>query len=226
MEMFTGIIEGLGTVSAVRPSGEGKKLTIDADFYLEGSRIGDSISVSGACLTAVAIDGSRFGVDVSPETLARSTFGRVRAGERVNLERALRLSDRLDGHLVSGHIDGTGTISGRETKSNAIVVEIEAPESLCRYMIEKGSVAIDGISLTINACGKTGFSVGIIPHTAKSTTIGFKQTGTPVNIETDMIGKYVEKFIKGRRDDQKSTEKSGVSMEILAKAGFLNTNYK
>ncbi len=226
MEMFTGIIEGLGTVSAARPSGEGKKLTIDADFSLEGSKIGDSICVSGACLTAVVMERNRFSVDVSPETLSRSTFGKARAGERVNLERALRLSDRLDGHLVSGHIDGTGIIAGREKTSNAIVVEIEAPEFLCRYMIEKGSVAIDGISLTINSCGKTGFSVSIIPHTAKLTTIGFKQTGSPVNIETDMIGKYVEKFIKGRRADEKPGEKSGVGMELLAKAGFLNTNYK
>ena len=226
MQMFTGIIEGLGTVSAVRPSGEGKKLTIDADFSLEGSKIGDSISVSGACLTAVVIDGSRFSVDVSPETLARSTFNKVRIGDRVNLERALRLSDRLDGHLVSGHIDGTGTIAGRETKSNAVIVEIEAPELICRYMIEKGSVAIDGISLTINVCGKTKFSVSIIPHTAKLTTIGFKQTGSPVNIETDMIGKYVERFLKGRHHDEKHAEKAGVSMELLAKAGFLNKNFK
>lgn len=223
--MFTGIIEGLGTVASVRPSGEGRKLTVDADFSLEDSRIGDSISVSGACLTAVAINGNRFSVDVSPETLSRSTFAKVRVGERVNLERALRLSDRLDGHLVSGHIDGTGTVAGRETKSNAVIVEIDAPESLCRYMIEKGSVAIDGISLTVNVCGKTKFSVAVIPHTAKLTTIGFKEAGSPVNIEIDMIGKYVERFLKGRRDGEEHSEKSGVSMELLARAGFLNTKY-
>jgi len=223
--MFTGIIEGLGTICALQQSGEGKKLTIDADFVLEGSKQGDRISVSGACLTAVVINGGRFTVDVSPETSARSTFAQAIIGDRVNIERAVRLSDRLDGHLVSGHIDGVGTIIHRKTKSNAILITIEAPESLTRFMIEKGSVAVDGISLTINGCTQNSFEVGIIPYTSKLTTIGFKSIGTHVNIETDMIGKYVEKFLSGMQTGDKHSRKSDISMDFLAKAGFLNTQY-
>lgn len=223
--MFTGIIEGLGRLTSVQPAGEGKKLTIDADFLLDGSKVGDSIAVSGACLTAVAISGKRFSVDVSPETLSRSTLGEAKTGERVNIERALRLSDRLDGHLVSGHIDGVGTIVHREIMSNAILIHIGAPESLCRYMIEKGSVAVDGVSLTINNCSLNSFEVSIIPHTAKLTTIGFKNIGAVVNIETDMIGKYVEKFVSGKQSERKPSDKSNLSMDFLAKAGFLNTQY-
>jgi riboflavin synthase len=223
--MFTGIIEGLGVISAIKASGEGKTLIIDADFVLEGTKEGDSISVSGACLTAVVISGGRFTVDVSPETLARSTFGQAKMGERVNIERAMRLSDRLDGHLVSGHIDGVGTITGRKKKSNAILITVEAPESFCRFMIEKGSVAVDGISLTINGCKQNSFEVSIIPYTSKLTTIGFKDTGSYVNIETDMIGKYVEKFLSGRQPGDKHSRKSDISMDFLAKAGFLNTQY-
>jgi riboflavin synthase len=223
--MFTGIIEGLGNVYAIQPSGEGKKLTIDADFVLEGTKQGDSISVSGACLTAVVISGGRFTVDVSPETLARSTFSQAKTGDRVNIERAMRLSDRLDGHLVSGHLDGVGTITQRKIKSNAILITIGAPESLCRFMIEKGSVAVDGISLTINGCTQNSFDVSIIPYTSKLTTIGFKSIGDHINIETDMIGKYVAKFLSGGRVNAKHSRKSDISMDILAKAGFLNTQY-
>jgi riboflavin synthase len=223
--MFTGIIEGLGTIYSIQPSGEGKKLTIDADFVLEGTKEGDSISVSGACLTAVVINGGRFTVDVSPETLARSTFAQAKIGARVNIERAMRLSDRLDGHLVAGHIDGVGTIIDRKTKSNAILITVGAPESLCWFMIEKGSVAVDGISLTINGCTKNSFEVSIIPYTSKLTTIGFKSIGAHVNIETDMIGKYVEKYLSGGHTGDKHSPKSDISMDFLAKAGFLNTQY-
>ncbi len=215
--MFTGIIEGLGAVTGIQPSGQGLRLTVEADFVLENTKIGDSISVSGACLTVVHIDGKCFSVDVSPETVSKATFGRVKTGERVNIERALRLSDRLDGHLVSGHIDGMGALKNRKTESNAIIVAIEAPESLTQYMINKGSVAVDGISLTINECSRAYFEVSIIPHTAKLTTIGLKKTGDPVNIETDMIGKYVERFMTGKKE----TEKSGIDMQFLAKTGFL-----
>jgi riboflavin synthase len=223
--MFTGIIEGLGTINAIQPSGEGKKLVIEADFVLEGAKEGDSISVSGACLTAVLISGGRFTVDVSPETLARSTFAQAKTGDRVNIERAMRLSDRLDGHLVSGHIDGVGTIIYRKIKSNAILITIGVPESLCRFMIEKGSVAVDGISLTINGCTQNSFEISIIPYTSKLTTIGLKSIGAHVNIETDMIGKYVEKFLSGGQTGDKNSRKSDISMDFLARAGFLNTQY-
>ena len=218
--MFTGIIEGLGRITGVRPSGEARQFAIDADFSLEGTKTGDSISVSGACLTAVTISGRRFSADISPETLSRTTFGKAKIGDRVNLERALRLSDRLDGHLVSGHIDGIATIVQRQTKANAIIISMKASENICRYLIEKGSVAVDGISLTINRCGKNDFDVGIIPHTAGLTTIGFKQVGEQVNIETDMIGKYVERFLSAGAD-KKTGQESGIDKDFLARMGFL-----
>jgi len=218
--MFTGIIEGLGTVTAVRPSGAGRRLAVAAGFDLTGTKVGDSIAVSGACLTAVAIAGRQFEVDVSPETLARTTLGSVRVGERVNLERALRLSDRIDGHLVSGHTDGTGAIDSREAMGNAVIVTVAVAASLTRYMIIKGSVAVDGVSLTINRLETDRFAVSIIPHTAALTTIGFKQKGERVNIEVDMIGKYVEKFLAAQRG-RPATPPSGLSMELLAKKGYI-----
>ncbi len=187
--MFTGIIEGQGNIAAIRSSGQGNRVTIEADFSLDQTKVGDSISVSGACLTAVKIENRRFEVDVSPETLKTTIFDQAKVGDRVNLERALRFSDRIDGHLVSGHIDGTGTVKQREILGNAVIVTIEVAESLTRYMIAKGSVALDGISLTINSCNAGSFSISIIPHTAKLTTIGTKNRGDRVNIETDMIGK-------------------------------------
>lgn len=215
--MFTGIIEGFGTITGIHSSGQGRLLSVEADFVLDNTKIGDSISVSGACMTVIVTDSRSFRADVSPETVAKTTFGRAKIGDRVNLERALCLSDRLDGHLVSGHIDGVGAVRDRKTESNAIIVTIEAPESLTRYMIKKGSVAVDGISLTINECSKSHFDVSIIPHTAGLTTIGLKKAGDPVNIETDMIGKYVERFM----GEKKETEKSGIDMQFLAKTGFL-----
>lgn len=218
--MFTGIIEGLGAVAAIRPVGPGQRLAITAGFELAGTKVGDSIAVSGACLTAVSIAGRQFDVDVSPETLARTTLGAARVGERVNLERALRLSDRIDGHLVSGHTDGTGVIASREAAGNAVIVTVAVPEALTRYMIVKGSVAVDGVSLTINRMEADRFSVSIIPHTAGLTTIGFKQKGERVNIEVDMIGKYVEKFLSAQTG-RAAAPSSGVSMELLAKAGYV-----
>jgi riboflavin synthase len=218
--MFTGIIEGLGAIAAIRPSGQGRRLSVDADFELSGSKIGDSISVSGACLTAVRIAGRRFDADVSPETTAKTTFGAARVGERVNLERAMRLSDRIDGHLVSGHIDGTGVIESREAVGNVLVVTIGVPEELARFMIVKGSVAVDGISLTINTLEPGRFSVCIIPHTAGLTTVGFKPKGERVNIEADMIGKYVERFLSARQGPA-AAPPSGVTVEMLARAGFM-----
>jgi len=217
--MFTGIIEGLGAIAAIRPSGQGRRLTVDADFELTGSKVGDSLSVSGACLTAVRIAGRRFDADVSPETAAKTTFGAARVGERVNIERALRLSDRIDGHLVSGHIDGTGVIESRDTVGNVLVVTIGVAEDLARFMIVKGSVAVDGISLTINTLAPGRFSVCIIPHTAGLTTVGFKPKGARVNIEADMIGKYVERFLSARQGP--AAPPSGVTVAMLARAGFM-----
>jgi riboflavin synthase len=220
--MFTGIIEGVGTVSQVRPMDGGRRLTVAADFSLDGTGIGDSIAVNGACLTAVSLQGARFTVDVSPETLSKTTFKSIKIGDRVNLERALKLSDRLDGHLVSGHIDGLGTITGKQNQGNAVVVTFSVPDFLSRYMIPKGSVAIDGISLSINSCDNQSFNVSIIPHTAKITTLGLKETGARVNIETDMLGKYVEKFLSGRgRDSEEKRSATSLYMQFLSKTGFL-----
>jgi len=222
--MFTGIIEGLGEIAGIRSTGQGKRLSIEADFSLDQTKIGDSISVSGACLTAVKIDGRRFEVDASPETLQITTFGKAKIGDRVNLERALRLSDRIDGHLVAGHIDGTGIVKQREPLGNAVSVTIAVAESLSRYMIAKGSVAIDGISLTINHCDNSSFSVSIIPYTTKLTTIGFKNRGELVNIETDMIGKYVERFLRGSPTEYKSPDsgRPALDREYLIKTGFID----
>lgn len=221
--MFTGIIEGLGSIGAIRPAGQGKRLTIKADYALDQTKIGDSIAVNGACLTVVKINGSTFEVDLSPETLATSTFDKAKQGDRLNLERAMRLSDRIDGHLVLGHVDGIGIIEQQEKLGTAIGVTIAVPEAVSRYMIHKGSVAVDGISLTINALAPKSFTVSIIPHTGRLTTIGMKQKGQPVNIETDMIGKYVERFMRGESmpDGEKSTTSPGIDMEFLAKSGFL-----
>lgn len=216
--MFTGIIEGIGTITNASAQGKGKRLAIEADFTPSGTKIGDSIAVNGACLTVIALEKQTFCVDVSPETLSRTTIGYLGKGDRVNLERALRISDRLDGHLVSGHVDGIASIARKTNFGNWIVIAFSAPESVTRHMIEKGSVAIDGISLTINSCEASRFEVGIIPHTAKITTIGLKSVGDRVNIETDMIGKYVEKFLK---PVQPSAEKTGLDMNFLAKTGFL-----
>jgi len=221
--MFTGIIEGLGTITDLRGSPQGRRITVVADFDLSGSRLGDSIAVSGACLTAVVVSGRRFEADLSPETLARSTFGAARVGQRVNLERALRLSDRLDGHLVSGHIDGTGEIRSVEKTGNAWYIAIDIPTALMRYVIEKGSVAVDGVSLTVNRRSSSMVSVTVIPHTASLTTVGSRQPGDRVNIEVDLIGKYVERFVAAGRlpAGDKDDGDSAVDREFLARHGFL-----
>jgi riboflavin synthase len=217
--MFTGIIEGLGTLVELRSGGQGRRLGVSADFDLTGTRIGDSIAVNGACLTVVTLQGRRFSADVSPETAAKTTFGSARMGMRVNLERALRLSDRLDGHLVAGHVDGLARLTKRETLENAILLTFGAGAELTRYMIAKGSVAVDGVSLTINHCDADGFQVSIIPHTAALTTLDQRKVGDAVNIETDLIGKYVERFMISGRSDGRS-KPGGVTLDLLARSGF------
>ncbi len=221
--MFTGIIESFGTIKQIESRGDGKVLHITSDLDLSETRIGDSIAVNGACLTAVSISKDTFSVDMAPETVNRTTFKNLKPGSRVNIERALKLSGRIDGHLVSGHIDGTGTIASIKKKSNAVVIVINVPEKLASDMIEKGSVAIEGISLTINKCTHKDFEISIIPHTALITTIGLKQVGDQVNIETDMIGKYVKKMLIGStsKNDASPNGKAGISMELLGRNGFL-----
>ncbi len=198
-------------------------MAINADYELDNTKIGDSIAVNGACLTVVSFSGRRFEVDVSPETVAKTTLGKTKTGDRVNLERALRISDRIDGHLVSGHIDGIGTIKSKKMQENATIITLNIPESVAYYIVKKGSVAVDGISLTVNECDHESFQVSIIPHTAKLTTFGFKKISDSVNVETDMIGKYVERFVTQIKpgESKKETGKSSVDIEFLAKTGFL-----
>lgn len=217
--MFTGIIEGFGTIRSVSGSGQGRKMSIEADFDLDNTKIGDSIAVNGACLTAVRLSGRVFDVDVSPETIEKSTFKNTRPGARVNLERALKLSDRLDGHIVSGHIDGTGIVDSVENNSNAVIIKIKAPENVMKYIIEKGSVAVDGTSLTVNSCNNDSFSLAIIPHTKGLSTVGSKKPGDEVNLEADVVGKYIEKLITGSKSS--SDENEGISMDFLRSNGFL-----
>jgi len=221
--MFTGIIEGLATISGIKPSGQSRSMAINADYKLDHTKIGDSIAVNGACLTVVSFGEKRFEVDVSPETIAKTTLGKAKMGDRVNLERALGISDRIDGHLVSGHIDGVGTIKNRKIKENAIIITYHITESIARDIIKKGSVAVDGVSLTVNECENESFQVSIIPHTAKLTTLGFKKISDSVNIETDMIGKYVKRFVTQIQsgDTKKEAGKSSVDMQFLAKTGFI-----
>lgn len=221
--MFTGIIEGPGVVRNFQPAaGGGRRLGVAAEFDLGDTRLGDSIAVSGACLTVVAVGKNWFEADVAPETLTRTTLGRLRPGQVVNLERALRLSDRLGGHLVTGHVDGTGVIRDRQPAGNALIIRVGIEPDLSVLMVEKGSVAIDGISLTINNRGRDFVEVSVIPHTAGMTTIGAGRPGDVVNLETDIIGKYVRQLIS--RDPDEELKKKGdqvIDREFLTKAGFL-----
>jgi len=210
--MFTGIIEGLGTVNRISRKGEDALLIVDTSVNLDDINVGDSISVSGACLTVTEKGAQRFSADVSAETLTRTNLKSLKTGDKVNLEKSLRLNSFLGGHLVLGHVDGIGKIQEKVSKATSILFSVEIDAGLSRYVVEKGSVAVDGISLTVNRCEKNRFYVNIIPHTAQSTTLGFKKVADLVNIETDIIGKYVEKFLNPGK---------GISTNFLAEHGFL-----
>mgnify|MGYP000509372580 CR=1 FL=1 len=194
--MFTGIIEELGTIKGVRTQLEGMRLSVSAKVVMDGMKTGDSIAVNGACLTVTEFDRVSFTADVSGETVNRTNIGKLRVGDKVNLERPLRLSDRLGGHLVSGHVDAVGFIRGMIKKGEVSVFTFETPKDISKYLISKGSVAVDGISLTVNDITGNTFSITVIPHTIKMTTLGFKKIGAAVNLEADMIGKYIEAFAK------------------------------
>jgi riboflavin synthase len=211
--MFTGIVEKLGTVVAMESRDRGGSIRVDGGWNLTEIRLGDSICVNGACLTVSSLDGTTFVADVSAETLNRTNLGTLRPGDQVNLERALRLSDRLGGHLVTGHVDGAGRVREglREGDSYRFVFEIS--EDLSRTLVGKGSVAVDGISLTVSKLERSFFEVYVIPYTLETTTLKWRKPGDRVNIETDIIGKYVEKFL--------STEREGLTLDTLVKSGFL-----
>jgi riboflavin synthase len=212
--MFTGIIEEVGTVKAVTSGAKSSKVTIEARMVLQDVKVGDSISTNGICLTVVAFDPSGFVVDVMPETMRNTGFSQVKPGARVNLERALRLSDRLGGHLVSGHIDGTGKILRRWEEDNAVWFSVAASPEILRYVVNKGSVALDGISLTVASTTPVSFAVSIIPHTQDVTTILHKMTGDVLNIECDVIAKYTEKLLTGKPTGSK------IDLNFLAENGF------
>jgi riboflavin synthase len=221
--VFTGIIEGLGTVESLTRAAGGLRMGIEADFPMDKVEVGDSIAVSGACLTVVRFQDNTFEFDVAPETLSKTTLGQAKVGDRVNLERALCLGDRLDGHLVTGHVDCVGTVQAKRPQANAMLFAFGVPEALSRYIVQKGSVAVDGISLTVNACKTSSFEVSIIPHTAKITTMGFKKVGDTVNIETDMIGKYVERFTQhfANQYTEAGATTSSIDETLLTKTGFM-----
>ena len=194
--MFSGIVEEMGVVKSLVPGLAGARLSILAGIVLKDLQLGESVSVSGACLTAVEVGETNFAVDVSVETLGVTTLGTLTAGAAVNLERALKLSDRLGGHLVTGHVDGTGILRERTQAGNTLLLTLEVPEPILRFCIPKGSITVEGVSLTINSVSENRVSVAIIPHTAKVTTLGIKQPGDAVNLESDLIGKYVERLLQ------------------------------
>lgn len=215
--MFTGIVEELGTIRAVRRGAHSAVLSIGAGLILSDLKTGDSVAVNGVCLTATGKDAGGFTADVMHETLNRSSLNGLTAGSHVNLERAMAADGRFGGHIVSGHIDGTGTVTGIRTDDNAVWFTVQAPPSLMRYIVEKGSVTIDGISLTVAAVGETWFSISAIPHTVAITLLGEKRVGDTVNLETDIIGKYVEKLL---RPDPEPRPQSRLTLEFLAENGF------
>ena len=211
--MFTGLVETFGTITAVKNTGNGIRLSVKPLSEFE-VRLGDSVSVNGVCLTVTKHNGD-ISFDVSPETLRSTNLEKLKINDKINLERALRLSDRLGGHLVTGHVDGTGTIREKKRAGEYTFYTFEAPADILRYIVKKGSVAIDGISLTVTDVDHRTFSVAIIPHTAAATNIGDKSIGDRVNLEADIIGKYVEKLL-GRTDTDSNL------MELLREKGFIN----
>lgn len=218
--MFTGMIEGTGTLIRLEPRGKDMRLSIRASFDPGELNTGDSVAVDGACLTVVSFHGRTFTVDVSQETLRRTTLAQRRQGDEVNLEWALRLGDRLGGHLVNGHVDGRARVVARQSKGESLVYRFEVAPEHGRYLIEKGSVAVNGVSLTVNSCDARSFEVNVVPHTARVTTIGTLRVGNEVNVEVDLIGKYVEKFVRNLQEE-KSSVTNGMDRDFLGRHGFL-----
>lgn len=212
--MFTGIIESTGNIKDIGRKGEDARLEIDTPMNLDDVMIGDSIAVSGACLTVTELRGTGFIADVSAETLGKTTLKAMKRGDPVNLEKALKLNSFLGGHLVLGHVDGIGNICDRFEKSNSIILGVEIDANLSKYVVEKGSITIDGVSLTVNRCEKNRLYVNIIPHTARATTLESKKVRDPVNIETDILGKYIEKLLHPDKE-------TGITMDFLSEHGFV-----
>lgn len=222
--MFTGLVEEVGRIAAVQNGAASARLSIEGRVVMHGLRRGDSVAVNGVCLTACTVAGNRFSADVMHETLNRSTLGGLRAGSPVNLERAMAADGRFGGHIVSGHVDGVGTVKSIAQDGVAWRYTVQAAPALLRYVIEKGSIAIDGISLTVAAVGADWFQVSIIPHTSANTTLSGLRTGDAVNLETDVIGRYVERLLgmgslsENNADPQPAN--MGVTLDFLTRSGF------
>ncbi len=212
--MFTGIVEEVGTLRSIRPGAASYALDLGAALVMESAAVGDSILTDGVCLTVTSLRRDGFTADAMPETVRRTTLSERRPGDRLNLERAMTLRSRLGGHLVSGHVDGVGVVSAVAPEDNALVVELEAPEAVARMTVDQGSIAVDGVSLTVVAVAGDRISVSLIPHTASVTTLGRLKPGAHVNLEADLIAKYVYAFVSGRKPAD------GLTWEKLAEAGF------
>jgi riboflavin synthase len=220
--MFTGIIQAVGQVAALEPKGADMRVHVrTGKLDLADVRLGDSIAVNGVCLTAVALPDDGFWADVSGETLSRTAFSELRVGSRVNLEKALTPSSRLGGHLVSGHVDGVGVVKSRAEDGRSVRFRIQAPDELAKYIAEKGSVCIDGISLTVNLVNGAEFELNIVPHTLQETTMGEFQPGRRVNLEVDVIARYLERLLLGEKAAQPNG--GGINLAFLAEHGFLRT---
>lgn len=218
--MFTGIIQAVGEVAALDAKGSDTRLRIrSGKFDLADVQLGDSIAVNGVCLTVVELPGDGFWADVSGETLTHSSFAALRVGSRVNLEKALTLSTRLGGHLVSGHVDGVGEVLSRRNDGRSIRFTIKAPAELAKYIAHKGSICVDGISLTVNAVNGAEFELNIVPHSLEGTTLSEFQPGRRINLEVDLIARYLERLLLGEQAAELKTE--GVTMALLAERGFL-----
>jgi len=212
--MFTGIIEEIGVVNSLTGGTVGR-LVIASKRVIEEAAVGESVAVSGVCLTVTSIASGQLSFDAVPETLARSTLTDARPGDKVNLEAALRAGGKIGGHFVQGHVDGVGTVESISSLGDSAVIRVSAPPEVIRYVVEKGSIAIDGISLTVASCDEAGFEVAVIPHTLKVTALGLRRPGDRVNLETDIIGKYVEKFTGGH------AASGGLTEELLRETGFI-----
>lgn len=217
--MFTGIIEEIGTIKSINSNGISSQLCISANKILEDTKIGDSIAVNGVCLTVTSIKSNLFTADVMAETLRRSNLGNLIPQSKVNLERAMPANGRFGGHIVSGHIDGTGTIVETKPEGNAVWIKINCSDNLLKYIIHKGSITIDGISLTVAKVTDSDFSVSIIPHTAANTTLLQKKSGDIVNLENDVVGKYIEKLLSFQKIDEQKPQ-SKITEEFLRQNGF------
>ena len=220
--MFTGIIEAIGSVSQMQDKGGDLRLTLDVGkLDMNDVALGDSIAVNGVCLTVIEMTGSSFAADVSAETLRLTSLGKLGTGSPVNLEKALTLQTRLGGHMVSGHVDALGKILERRDDARSVWFKVEAPANLAKYIVHKGSITVDGTSLTVNAVDGNEFELNIVPHTAQETIMSGYQPGTEINLEVDIIGRYLERLLLGEKAAEKGVTGNGLDMELLQKAGFV-----